>query len=430
MSSNDMTASAEWRANWTLVLASMLAVTWVAAPTVSLSLFMEPLHKNLGWSYAEISSGLFLYSIISVFLVPLFGALVDRYGTRPVGLAGLALNGVAYACFGLTTPSLAIWWTLWVAYTLTQLMMGTYVWSGAISAAFTRSRGLAIGVVMGGIAVGQLVAPNVARVLIDAYGWRLAFATMGIGWTAIAVAFGLVFFHDPRAKAARLANEAGPGQESAPVIGGLTLGQALRDQRFLRIAFTMLLQAGMISGVTIHIVQILSASGISRVEATAMAGFVGVAALCGQVFTGWLADRVSAAILPTICFLLPALGYLLVLQGNGSVPMQWAGVLIAGYASGSAINITTYLTSRYCGVAHFGKIYGVISSCMRVGAGIGPLIAGAIVDRTHKYDGFLTLAIAAGVLAGLLLLRLGPYPRFAAVQPGDSVGMAARRPTP
>jgi MFS family permease len=146
-----------------------------------------------------------------------------------------------------------------------------------------------------------------------------------------------------------------------------------------------------------------------------MAGLVGIAALAGQVFTGWLADRVSAKVLPVVCFTLPAIAYTLLQFGTGSVPMQWAGVLLAGYASGAAINITTYLTTRYVGLAHFGKTYGVISSAMRLGAGLGPFIAGAIADHTGSYADYLFLGIGCAIVAGLLVLGLGPYPDFNSV---------------
>jgi predicted MFS family arabinose efflux permease len=415
------TGRQEWQANWQLVLSCMIAMTWVAAPTLSISLFMEPLHQEFGWSFTQISSGLFIYSIISVFMVPVFGAIVDKYGTRRIGLPGLILNGIAFAAFGLATPSLALWWAGWVAYTLTQLMIGTYVWNGAISAAFSQSRGLAIGVVMGGIALGQLIAPNAARWLIDAYGWRVAFAALGFGWTGVAGIVGLFCFHDPRDRKAS-ATDTATDLAAGAVSGGLTLKQALRNPRFLRIAFAILLKSCVTAGVTIHIIGLLAASGISRGEATAMAGMVGIAALAGQLITGWLADRVSAALLPASCYLLAALGYLLVLQGKGSEPLQWAGVMLVGYASGGAINITTYLTSRYVGLLHFGKIYGVISSCMRIGSGVGPLIAGKIFDSTHTYDNFLIFGIAAACIAALSVFGLGSYPSFDRVQSGSSQG--------
>jgi MFS family permease len=409
------TAGQEWKRNWTLVIASALAVSWMTAPVASLSLFLQPLHNQFGWGFAALSSGLFLYSVLSVILVPFFGALVDRFGTRVVALPGLLLNGLAFAAFGLIQGSIATWYAVWVCYTLTQLMIGSYVWSGAVSAAFVRGRGLAIGVTMGGIAVGQLVAPLTARWLIDANGWRSAFIALGIGWTSVAFLVGLLLFHDPRARGNRSERQA-----MAAGLGGLTLREAMRDPRFLRIAGSILLQAGIISGFTVHMIRLLSQSGVTRAEAATMAGLVGVAALMGQITTGLLADRVSPKLLPSACFALPAIAYAVLLSGAGSEAMQWAGVLLAGFASGATVNITTYLTTRYVGLANFGKIYGVISSAMRLGAGLGPLIAGTIVDRTGSYHLYLIVGLACAIVAALLVVGLGPYPVFGANREVDT----------
>jgi MFS family permease len=100
--------------------------------------------------------------------------------------------------------------------------------------------------------------------------------------------------------------------------------------------------------------------------------------------------------------------------------------MLVGYASGGAVNITTYLTSRYVGLLNFGKIYGVISSCMRVGSGVGPLIAGKIFDSTQSYDNFLFFGIAAACIAALSVLGLGNYPNFDRVQSGDSPSVPTR----
>jgi MFS family permease len=100
----------------------------------------------------------------------------------------------------------------------------------------------------------------------------------------------------------------------------------------------------------------------------------------------------------------------------------WLGALSAGYALGATVNITTYLTSRYVGVLHFGKIYGIISSAMRLGAGLGPVIAGTIFDKSGSYDSYLLLGIGASCVAALSVFALGCYPTFAAIQPEDSPG--------
>ena len=427
MESAEMTAGQEWRGNWRLVLACMLAVTWVAAPTTSLTLFIEPLQQSFGWGRAQISAGLFVYSIVSVLLVPFAGAIADKYGTRTIALPGLLLNGLAYAAFALMTPSLLHWYAAWVLYTITQLMIGTYIWNGAVSAAFTRSRGLAIAVVMGGIAVGQFIAPLAARPLIDHYGWRTAFATLGIGWTGIVCLVAVFFFHDPRGRGSARAKA--DGDVAAVTKGGLTFAEAMASPRFLRLALAILLQSLVISGTLVHLVPLLRSAGIGLGEATAMVALTGVAAWLGQLVTGWLADRVTSTLVPVSCFLIPALAYALFLTAQGSPAMMWTAAMLAGFGSGACINIITDLTSRYVGLDHFGKIYGVISSCMRVGAGFGPFAAGLVFDRTNSYDIYLICGIAAACVAALSVFALGSYPVFTPVQGEDSIPKASSAAT-
>jgi MFS family permease len=102
------------------------------------------------------------------------------------------------------------------------------------------------------------------------------------------------------------------------------------------------------------------------------------------------------------------------LQGGKSQAMLAAGALIAGYGSGAAINVTTYLTTRYAGVRNFGKIFGLISSAMGLGAGLGPVIAGRLYDFSGAYALYLEIGVGMAVILALAMLRLGPYPSFAA----------------
>jgi hypothetical protein len=45
-------------------------------------------------------------------------------------------------------------------------------------------------------------------------------------------------------------------------------------------------------------------------------------------------------------------------------------------------------------------------------AGIGPVTAAWIFDRTGNYELYLMLGIPLFVVAGLLVYGLGPYPQF------------------
>ena len=86
------------------------------------------------------------------------------------------------------------------------------------------------------------------------------------------------------------------------------------------------------------------------------------------------------------------------------------------------MQVTTYLTTRYAGVLHFGKIFGIMSSLMGLAGGIGPLLGATIFDTTGSYTLLLAIAVPAGLIAGLLVWNLGPYPHYPDVSPDTGSG--------
>ncbi len=89
------TAGQEWRAHWTLVLAGVIGFSMTAMASISLGIFTEPLEHAFGWSRKEVNSGFLAFAAASLFLSPVFGHLIDRFGPRRVGLPGMALVSIA-----------------------------------------------------------------------------------------------------------------------------------------------------------------------------------------------------------------------------------------------------------------------------------------------------------------------------------------------
>ncbi|MCB2078180.1 MAG: MFS transporter, partial [Novosphingobium sp.] len=179
-----------------------------------------------------------------------------------------------------------------------------------------------------------------------------------------------------------------------------------------RIAVAVLLQIGVSASVSVHLVPIHVSFGATATEAAGMAVFLGVGALASKFLAGWIADRVNSGLLPLVAFSLPVGGYLLLIEGGGSLVALSTATFILGCGSGAAMHMIMYLTTQYGGLRNFGKIYGSISALMGLAAGIGPYALGHIYDSTASYDLFLMIAIPVLLLAGLLVFRLGPFPDF------------------
>jgi MFS family permease len=404
-------ASQEWRQNWLLVAAAMAGLTVGALPTATLGLFMQPLSDEFGWSRTQVSMGLTIFALVSLPLTPFAGMLVDRFGPRRVAVPGLVVSGACFAAFSLMSGAYYQWIGLWIAYTLASLATRSLVFSNAISRAFSTSRGLALAVLLSGTAISTALGPTVARLLITEWGWRGGYIGLGVGWAGLAAVLAFLFFSDGRPPAAA---PSGTAQAAAPtqVPGGLTLREAVRNPVMLRIALAMFIQATMGSAILVHIVPMLMADGLTLTDATTLAAIVGIGSIAGKLITGALIDRIAGSILPMIGYGGPGIAYLLLLQGKGQFWPLALAVLVLGYCSGASLQVGVYLTTRYVGLRNFGAIFGVISSLMALGAGIGPTLAGWIFDTAENYTPLLRAGVPAAIVAGLAVFRLGPYPRF------------------
>jgi MFS family permease len=130
------------------------------------------------------------------------------------------------------------------------------------------------------------------------------------------------------------------------------------------------------------------------------------------VITGLLFDRFWAPAVLVPILLGPALACWLLMGSGSSLATLMAGALLLGFAAGAESDLIAYLAGRYFGMAHYGKIYGLLYMPFGLGSAISPAIYGAVRDATGSYDAMLMVAIGLFAVGGLLPLTLGRYPVF------------------
>jgi MFS family permease len=281
------------------------------------------------------------------------------------------------------------------------------MWSAAISSEFKASRGVALGIVWAGSGLGGLVAPILAGHLINAFGWRLAYVVMGLGWGSLACVVCYLFFYG-RSDRLRLA----PGGEQRPaaVLTGVSARAGVTSATFVKIAVATLLANSLIVGLLVHMIPLLSGTGLARGDATWVAGLAGIAGITGQLICGALADRLPGNRLLAFFLALLVVPCCMLLLPSSSVALRVVPVVLFGMSGGAEPHMLSYLISRYFGVRAFGKIFGALTSVIAISVGLGPVVAGYIFDRTHSYRVFLLGGIPVAVVAALLILSLRRYP--------------------
>ncbi|HEX5959553.1 MAG TPA: MFS transporter, partial [Hyphomicrobiaceae bacterium] len=77
----------------------------------SLSIFIDPLTREFGWSRTALSGAVSLGGLLAAVVTPLIGPLLDRRGSRLVLCLAVLVNGVALLLLSLT-PSLLVFYLL------------------------------------------------------------------------------------------------------------------------------------------------------------------------------------------------------------------------------------------------------------------------------------------------------------------------------
>lgn len=406
----ELTAADEWRRGWKLILACFAGFSFFSLMTASLGVFIAPLTQEFGWSRTLVSSGISIASVSVGLLSPFIGILIDRYGSRKVAMPGLLAAAVAISSFALANGSPTQWLLLWAFYAVISISVKTTVWTAAVVGAFTKSQGLAIGVVLSGTAAAQVVTPPLATWLIETVGWRMAYVWMGCGWGAVTFLLCYFFLEDVTARPSEQNQQQPRAKRDQP---GLTIAEARRNTALWRIGICSFVIMLFTIGLLIHQIPILMGVGISATQAAWLASLAGAAGIIGKLVSGVLLDRYRANWVGGLTLASTALAFLLLIDGIHSPALIIVAMLVNGYSAGSKLQIASYLTARYAGVRNFGVIYGVIISLVTFGSGLGPMVAGIIYDVTGGYTPFLITGAGACILCGALILSLPAYPKWA-----------------
>jgi MFS family permease len=410
----------EFSLGWKVLLAGVLGVMCGASPIPMniIGFTIAPLQAEFGWTITQIVLPITIFGIIASFLAPFFGWLADRYGVRPVALLSLAAFGLSFAAVSLmpttkAASTLYIYYALWVIIGLVGIGSTPVSWSRAINLWFVKKRGLALGILLLGTSLAAIVVPFLAPRVIEGYGWRSMFAVVALLPLCVALPVGYFLFREPTAdeRPAGLASEGG-------TLTGVTLSTALKDYRFWLIWLSIAVIAAAFGGAFVNLPKMLGDRGIDAKAAGSVMMVLGLGIFAGRIITGLLLDRFWQGIVafPLLC--LPAISCYILLGAEVTSPLAMAAGFLLGFAAGAESDLIAYLTGRYFGMAHYGKIYGMLYMPFGLFSARSPLMYARVRDTTGSYDQILWVALVAYIVGGGLLLLLGKYPeRFDSGEP-------------
>jgi predicted MFS family arabinose efflux permease len=368
-------------------------------------LFAGPVTAAFGWSRSEFFLGFTVLQFSGLVTAPVVGSLIDRYGARMPGIAGLVGHAACYLLLSQATGSLALFYASFAALAVCAAGSLPVTWTTIVNAWFDARRGLAIGLTMAGIGAAAVIAPPFTEFLLASAGWRVAYAGLGLGALVLALPVVLAWLHEPPG------TRTDPDAHGHARVWGVTRPEALRDRRFWTIGGALVVITLSVIGLIPNFVPLLRDSGWTLADATRAATLLGVAVIAGRLLAGYLVDHVWAPAVAALFFAGPALAVALLSALPVTPALAFGAALLLGLAAGAELDLLAYLTSRYFGTAHYGAVFGGIYAFFSVGSGLAPLAYAAVHDLSGSYRPMLAAAAVAIVVAVALLLSLGPYPR-------------------
>jgi len=359
--------------------------------------FLKPLSEEFSWSREAVSAAFGIAAMTVAVCSPPLGLLLDRVSARRVIIPALTIFGCAFASLALLTPRL---WHLYAVFVVIGIVgNGTaqMAYTRAVSSWFESRRGVALSVMLSGGAFGSMVLPPIAQALIDAAGWRTAFAVLGLMVLVVGLP-GVVAFVRERPAAPGLTQPA----------CGASVRDGLASRAFWILVVVLFCSSIAQNGAITHLAALLTDRGVSAAGAALAVSALGAAGLAGRLATGWLIDRFFAAHVSFVLLVLAAAGTYL-LSWADTLPAGILGAAMIGFGMGGESDITPYMLSRYFGLRSFSTLYGLTWTAYAVAGAIGPVLMGQAFDATGSYEALLARLAAATLAVAAITLLLPRY---------------------
>lgn len=384
------------------VVAAAFAVMFVGfGSAYTFSAFLEPLQRDFGASRGSISLVFSIAGFLYFALGLISGPLADRFGSRPLAVAGMILVAIGLAAASVARSLVEVY----LAYGLgVGIGVGcAYVPAiGAVQRWFVRRRGFASGLAVSGIGLGTLTMPPLASLLIASVGWRGAYLALGATTLMLGGGLALLIENDPKNRG--LGPDGDPPHEASAATnaGGASVREAVRSTRFVGLYMSCLVCSFGAFVPFVHLVPYARDYGVAASLAVLLLGMIGAGSTAGRFFLGALADRTGRD--RSLIMVLIGMAFAMVIWAvAANVWVLAAFAFVYGVFYGGWVAVLPAVVMDHFGGRSVSGIIGVLYTSVAFGTLVGPSAAGFAYDWSHSYALPIMLSAIANIIAALIV---------------------------
>lgn len=372
--------------------------------------FMPAITSDTGWDRGSLSLPYSLYVFLYSALGVVTGRLTDRLGPRIV----LTVGGCLLGCGILLMSQVRAVWHIYIFLGLIAAsgMSAAYVPCNAtVVRWFTQKRGLALSITSSGASFGMFVFPPLTTMLISAYGWRGAYAILGLLAITIICICATFIVRDPEKMGLHpdgqppLVVPSSASPDTLAPDDDWTLATAKRTTAFwlLNVIFTLTWLVVFMP--MVHIVPFAVDLGIPQFRAAMTISVIGFAGFAGRLAIGTISDYLGRVPTLGLCFLLQAFAFFGFTFSTG-LSLLYPAAAVFGFSYGGVTALFPAIIGDFFGRMAVGAIVGFIFALAGSPAAFGPLIAGYIYTVTHSYNAAFVMSATLNIMALFLLFFL------------------------
>ncbi|WP_442783626.1 MFS transporter [Collimonas fungivorans] len=381
-------------AGWLIPAFGMTQMIGWGALFYAYGVLMGPMQTALHTSKPVIVGAFSLALLVSGFLSTLAGAIIDRFGGRILMGAGSALAALLLALLShvdSVTELYLVWAGIGVAMSATLYQPAFAVLTQTFGSEYRRA--ITLVTLFGGFA--STVSWPLTQFLLGKCGWRDTWMIYAIANLLLCLplhALLPVFRQDHGARAA------------AETATKATLATVLREPRFYLVTGAITLNALVFSAMSLHLISILQARGVSPAHAAAIGALVGPMQVLGRVLETTIGKKATSRQVGLIAIWLLPLALALLLA-----PSEWLlvyGVFAAMYGIGNGVMtiVRGTLPAELYGRETYGAISGAMATPVLIAIAAGPFAASLVYSLTGGYAGTILVLIGIALLGAILFI--------------------------
>jgi len=381
-----------------------------AAATLTIAVFVYPMSEDLGWSRTLIVGASSLAGILSVFISPLSGYLIQKYGSKKILFSSVLLLGLTTLLISRTFSPI----TFYILFAIGRIIFSSPIQIGAstvVTKWFVNNRGKATGILGLLHSLGMGLFPLFAQLIMNLDGnnldsWRLSWLWIGVSvWI---ISFPLVFFtmiDDPKKlniKESKYLSQ-NTQKTSDRNESSISLKGAFKSKAFWLLSMVGFLTYFIHTGVNIHQAAYLIDKGLNPLIAASALTIMALGTGFGSVITGWATDKFSSKTVYFFGSLWLGISAILFLFVS-SVLSAYIVAFLFGMALGGLLVIPPVLLADIFGKDNIGAIRGYTEPFVSAGQAIGGISAGLIYDLSGSYQMTFPLFGILALVACILII--------------------------